>query len=50
MEEEASTSHVAGLTPWPTGLRALEKQRKKREEDEESKDSMGWMKKFLVGN
>ena len=35
MEEETSTSHVAGPTPWPAGLRALEEQKKKRDEDEE---------------
>jgi len=35
MEEETSTSHVAGPTPWPAGLRTLEEQKKKREEDEE---------------
>jgi hypothetical protein len=35
MEEEASTSLIAGRTPWPTGLRALEEQKKKEEEDVE---------------
>jgi len=35
MEEEASTSHVAGPIPRPAGLRTLEEQKKKREEDEE---------------
>ena len=35
MEEETSTSHVAGRTPWPAGLRALEEQREKEKEEEE---------------
>jgi hypothetical protein len=35
MEEEASTSLIAGRTPWPAGLRALEEQKKKEEEEEE---------------
>ena len=35
MEEETSTSHFAGRTPWPAGLRALEEQRKMEEEEEE---------------
>jgi len=34
MEEEASTSHVEGRTPWPAGLRALEEQREKEGEEE----------------
>ena len=33
MEEEASTPNVAGRTPWPAGLRALEAQRKMVEEE-----------------
>ena len=35
MEEEASTSLIAGRTPWPAGLRALEEQKKKEEEEEQ---------------
>jgi len=35
MEEEASTSLIAGQTPWPAGLRALEEQKKKEEEERE---------------
>jgi len=35
MEEEASTSLIAGRTPWPAGLHALEEQKKKEEEEEE---------------
>ena len=35
MEEEASTSHVAGRITWPAGLRALEEQKKKVEEERE---------------
>jgi len=34
MDEEASTSLVAGRMPWPAGLRALEEQKKKGEEEE----------------
>jgi hypothetical protein len=34
MDEEASTSLVAGRTPWPAGLRALDEQKKKEEEEE----------------
>jgi len=33
MDEEASTSLAAGRTPWPAGLRALEEQKKKGEEE-----------------
>ena len=35
MEEDASTSLIAGRTPWPAGLRVLEEQKKKEEEEEE---------------
>ena len=35
MEEDPSTSLIAGRTPWPAGLRTLEEQKKKEEEDEE---------------
>jgi len=35
MEEEASTSLIAGRAPGPTGLRTLEEQKKKEEEGEE---------------
>jgi len=35
MEEDASTSLLAGRTPWPAGLHALEEQKKKEEEEEE---------------
>ena len=35
MDEEASTSLVARRTPWPTGLRSIEEQRKKEEEREQ---------------
>jgi len=35
MDEEASTSLVAGRTPWPAGLRALEEQKKKEKEEEQ---------------
>ena len=35
MEEEASTSLIAGRTPWPAGLRALEEQKEKEKEGEE---------------
>ncbi|XP_021315166.1 uncharacterized protein LOC110434766 [Sorghum bicolor] len=35
MEEDASTSLIAGRTPWLAGLRALEEQKMKEEEDEE---------------
>jgi len=35
MEEETSTSHVAGWTPWPAGLRALEEKREMEKEEEE---------------
>jgi len=42
MEEEASTSLIAGRTPWPAGLRALEEQKKKEEEEEErEREAMG---------
>jgi len=34
MDEEVSTSLVAGRTPWPASLRALEEQKKKEEEEE----------------
>jgi len=36
MDEEVSTSLDVGWTPWPTGLRALEEQ--KREEEEEERE------------
>jgi len=35
MEEEASTSLISGLTPWPAGLQALEEQKEKEKEGEE---------------
>jgi len=35
MEEDASTSILAGRTSWPAGLHALEEQKKKEEEEEE---------------
>jgi len=35
MDEEASTSLIAGRTPWPAGLRSIEEQRKKEEEERE---------------
>ena len=41
MEEEASTSLIAGRTPWPAGLRALEEQKKKEEEEEREREAMG---------
>jgi len=34
-DEEASTSLVAGRTPWPAGLRSIKEQRKKEEEERE---------------
>ena len=33
MDEEASSSLVAGRAPWPVGLRSIEEQRKKEEEE-----------------
>ena len=33
MDEEASTSLVAGRTPWPASLRSIKEQRKKEEEE-----------------
>ena len=35
MDEEASTSLVAGRTPWTAGLRSIEEQRKKEEVERE---------------
>ena len=35
MDEEAQTSLVARRTPWPTGLRSIEEQKKKEEEERE---------------
>jgi len=34
MEEETSTSPIAGRTPWPASLRALEEQKEKEKEGE----------------
>jgi len=39
MEEDASTSLVAGRTHWPAGLRALEEQKKKEEEEEREREA-----------
>ena len=39
MDEEASTSLVAGRTPWPAGLRSIEEQRKKEEEEEREQET-----------
>ena len=39
MDEEASTSLVARRTPWPTGLRSIEEQRKKEEEEEREQET-----------
>ena len=41
MEEEASTSLIAGRTPWPASLRALEEQKKKEEEEEREREATG---------
>jgi hypothetical protein len=35
MDEEAQTSPVVKRTPWPTGLRSVEEQRKEGEEREQ---------------
>jgi hypothetical protein len=35
MDEEVETSPVAKRTPWPAGLRSVEEQRKKEEEERE---------------
>jgi len=35
MDEEAQTSLVAKWTPWPVGLRSVEEQGKKDEEERE---------------
>ena len=39
MEEEASTPNVAGRTPWPASLRALETQRKMEEEEARDREA-----------
>jgi len=39
MEEEASTPNVAGQTPWPVGLRALEAQREMVEEEAREREA-----------
>jgi len=39
MDEEASTSLVAGRTPWPAGLRSIEEQRKKEEEEGQEQET-----------
>jgi len=40
MDEEVDASPIARRTPWPTGLRSIEEQRKK--EEEERKQETRW--------
>jgi len=39
MDEEASTSLIAGRMPWLAGLHALEEQKKKEEEEEREREA-----------
>jgi len=41
MDEETSTPLIAGRTPWPAGLRALEEQKKKEGEEEREHEARG---------